>query len=60
MWTKQHSRGGSWPPCILCEGGDEHADDEHGDDEHGDDDVEMMTMVVAMMISNSLSINVDW
>ena len=38
MWTKQHSRGGSWPPCILCEGGDEHADDEHGDDEHGDDE----------------------
>ena len=38
MWSKQHSRGGSWPPCILCEGGDEHADDEHGDDEHGDDE----------------------
>ena len=36
MWTKQYSRGRSWPSRLLCKGDDEHCDDDD-DDEHCDD-----------------------
>ena len=46
MWTKQHRRGRSWSPCLLCEGEALQYEDDDDDNDDNNNDVQCLRIMI--------------